>query len=575
MEKTKLAYKPDQYLDHDQLEDFLKSCRKNYPDLFEMEEIGKTLEGRSIWLATLTNKKTGAAEKKPGYWIDGNIHASELASCQACVHTMFVLLDGYGTHKRNTQLLDNQVLYVVPRVCPDGAEMVLKTPFTLRSTSQPWPESKLLPGFYPDDVDGDGQILTMRIPDESGPWRVSKADPRIMVLRKPDEENNPEFPSYHLAIEGRMHGESGGRRVTRNLFGIDMNRQFPEEWAPPGVQFGAGPYTLAQAESRAIFDAVCKRPNICGAISFHTFSRVFIRPWTNKPDEDLPYDDLLVWRDLGNRATELTEYPALSGYHGFKYHPKEKLHGGFSDWAYAQRGIFAWVAEIWHIAHAAGVEVKDPARWFMDEISEADNLKILKWCDQNLKAGQYFEEWRKYDHPQLGVVEIGGWKTKFTWSNPPQNLLAPELEKMTSFVLASMRANPSLVFKNPSVESFPGDANRRPMRKVSVVLENTGYLPTYGSEQALKTGMAKKPRVRVSLNSDDVQLFSGLQDFEIDHLLGRANIEGFKSPLLSHLLLMAPENKNQRKLEWIVQGSGAVTIEVECERAGYARYVFE
>jgi hypothetical protein len=271
MQKTKLSYKADQYLDHLQLEDFLKSCQTSFPDLFELEEIGKTLEGRSIWLATITNKKSGDALRKPGYWIDGNIHAAELAACQACVHTIAHLLEGYGTHKRNTQLLDQQVLYVVPRVCPDGAEMVLKTPFSLRSTPQPWPESKLLPGFYPDDIDDDGQILMMRIPDESGPWRVSKKDPRVMVLRKPDEENDPEHHSYHLVMEGRLHGETAGERNTRTLFGIDMNRQFPEDWAPEKMQFGAGSHTLAQAESRALFDAVCKRPTSWEPFRFTRF----------------------------------------------------------------------------------------------------------------------------------------------------------------------------------------------------------------------------------------------------------------------------------------------------------------
>ena len=48
-------------------------------------------------------------------------------------------------------------------------------------------------------------------------------------------------------------------------------------------------------------------------------------------------------------------------------------------------------------------------------LNGADALKLLKWNDEALN-GEGFKPWKEFDHPQLGKVEIGGWKTKFTWS---------------------------------------------------------------------------------------------------------------------------------------------------------------
>lgn len=43
---------------------------------------------------------------------------------------------------------------------------------------------------------------------------------------------------------------------------------------------------------------------------------------------------------------------------------------------------------------------------------------------------------------QLGPVEIGGWKYKYTWQNPPPSLLEAEIAKNTGFALTLARCLP-------------------------------------------------------------------------------------------------------------------------------------
>eukprot|EP01052_Picozoa_sp_SAG31_P005002 SAG31_NODE_214_length_20084_cov_2.644684_6_plen_83_part_00 len=44
-----------------------------------------------------------------------------------------------------------------------------------------------IPGFQLEDIDGDGDITMMRIPDPGGNYKICKSDPRVMEPRLPEE----------------------------------------------------------------------------------------------------------------------------------------------------------------------------------------------------------------------------------------------------------------------------------------------------------------------------------------------------------------------------------------------------
>ena len=53
----------------------------------------------------------------------------------------------------------------------------------------------------------------------------------------------------------------------------------------------------------------------------------------------------------------------------------------------------------------------------------SDVLDIMSWCEDNLPAGSFWQDWTPFEHPQLGHVEIGGWKWKELSQNPPAVML--------------------------------------------------------------------------------------------------------------------------------------------------------
>ena len=58
-----------------------------------------------------------------------------------------------------------------------------------------------------------------------------------------------------------------------------MNRNFPAQWRQEHEQPGAGPYPTSEAEVRAVVDFIARHNNITGAVTFHTWSGVILRPF--------------------------------------------------------------------------------------------------------------------------------------------------------------------------------------------------------------------------------------------------------------------------------------------------------
>ncbi len=94
------------YYRYDELTATLQEFQAEYPQLAGLSEIGRSHEVRAIWCLTITNQATGPAEAKPATWVDGNLHATEVAGAMAALHAIERLLTGYATEAVIARLLD-------------------------------------------------------------------------------------------------------------------------------------------------------------------------------------------------------------------------------------------------------------------------------------------------------------------------------------------------------------------------------------------------------------------------------------------------------------------------------------
>ena len=141
----------DQFYRHAELTRLLQDYAEAAPGLVKLSSLGKSFEGRDIWLLTLTNNDTGSDTDKPAFWVDGNIHAAELTASTACLYWLHQLVSGYAGDPAVRQLLDTRVVYMVPRLNPDGAELALADrPRHIRSSTRALPLRRRA-GRRPDD----------------------------------------------------------------------------------------------------------------------------------------------------------------------------------------------------------------------------------------------------------------------------------------------------------------------------------------------------------------------------------------------------------------------------------------
>jgi murein tripeptide amidase MpaA len=468
----------DRFLRHDELTATLQQLAREHPRLFALSSIGKSHEGRDIWLVAATNAETGAHRDKPAMWIDGNIHAAELTASLACLHYLRILAEGHGQDAEITRLLDTRTVYVCPRINPDGAEWALADkPKYIRSSTRPYPfDEEPVDGLDVEDIDGDGRILSMRIPDPHGNYKAHPDEPRLMVARDPAEAGG-EY--WRILPEGRLRNFDGVEiRLNRDKEGLDLNRNFPAGWRQEFQQQGAGPYPTSEPEVRAVVDFITRHPNIGTGVSFHTHSGVILRPFSSEPDDAMPAEDLWLYKRFGQKSTEITGYPNISIFHDFKYHPKQVITGGF-DWIYEHLGQFFWTVEIWAPVREAGVEKYHFIEWYREHPVD-DDLKLLAWSDREL-GGAGHVDWYPFDHPQLGRVELGGWNKLATFRNPPAKYLRREVERFPKWLTWQALVLPRLEILRADVTRLGEDTWR-----LRLAVQNSGFLPSYVTKRALE-----------------------------------------------------------------------------------------
>jgi murein tripeptide amidase MpaA len=545
------------YYRYDELTSLLKQYAKEYPNLLKLESIGKSHEGRAVWLMTATNFKTGPDTDKPALWVDGNLHASEVAASAAALYHIHTLVTKYGKDEEVTRVLDTRAFYIVPRVNPDGAEWALADkPKYIRSSTRPYPyDEEPVDGLMEEDIDGDGRILSMRVPDTNGTWKAHPKEPRLLIRRDPAESGGK---YYRVLPEGLLKNYDGTTIEVRNpKEGLDLNRNFPVAWKQEAEQSGAGPYPVSEPETRNAVDFIVKHPNITGVITFHTFSAVILRPYDDRPDEAFPSEDLWTYQKIGNQGTKMTGYANISVYHDFRYHPKTVTTGAFDTWMYDHLGVFGWTVELWSPLQQAGLKGYKYIDWFREHPVE-DELKLIKWSDKNLgKAG--YVDWYEFNHPQLGKVELGGWDSLHTWTNPPGPFLEKEIKLFPGWIVWHALISPKLELRQVSAVPL-GDG----VYRVRLVVENTGWLPTYVTKKALE----KKLRGVVCEIEipKGARLESGKAREELGQLEGRAYKEALLNPSMEGTL-------ERLKVDWVVRApkGGKVKLVARHERAGTLR----
>jgi hypothetical protein len=424
----------DHFYDHAELTKALLALERAYPQLAEVQSIGKSYAGRDIWAIILNNPKTGPAERKPGYYIDGNIHGNEIQGTEVALYAVYYLLKNYGKTELATRLLDERAFYVVPTMNPDSRDW-----FINKASDPNSPRSGLIPydsdrdGVAdedgPDDLDGDGSFTQMRKKDPQGMYKPHPDDPRIMIRVKPGEKGE-----YILLGEEGIDNDGDGLINEDGPGGYDMNRNYGFNWQPDYVQRGSGDYPFFWPETKAVRDFILAHPNIAGAQNFHNSGGMILRGPGARNLGDFTPADRNVYDYIATRGEKI-----LPGYRYITiYKDMYTVYGGSVDFLYSALGIFTFTNELDMDPQALPSERRrgegeEPDEDLQTVMSQQRQLAEMFYHDFVL-MGEQWSDWKPYKHPLYGDIEIGGVK-KFGDRVPPLFRLAETCHRNAAFCL--------------------------------------------------------------------------------------------------------------------------------------------
>lgn len=534
-----LKVKIDHYYDYGELIQALHYLADSYPQLCHYKSIGTTHEGRELALLEITDYGYGIPEEKPGYYAEGCTHSEEFCGTNAALQLAVRLLSSYGKEEDMTQLLKDIIFYILPRVNPDGVETIMKTGLHgVTNGKYPIDERQPLPGLVPKDINEDKIVAQMRIEDPDGEWKVSEKDPRLMTLRKPYENGGI---YYRMYPEGEIRGDTVGFEVPMPN-DVNLNRNYPVNWLPETLQYGACEFSLSEPETHAIAYFLYEHKNIAGVISYHTNAGAIMRPFSGKSDDNFVGADLSLYNTLGAIGKEDLGYEVMSTYGGFTP-DKTRIRGGtLSDLTFEIMGIPSFMLELWNVYDAAGTE--RPKEFHFAAKDEDKDLAILKWADKEIGPKAYLN-WTPADHPQLGKVEVGGWNRIYVERNPPESYLCEQSQAAASFTIKLAKTLPKVVIKEVSVTRLEGS-----IYKINAVVRNAGYLPTYLTSQALEMSAISPVKAELEAVEGKFHVECCTDKDGIGHLEGRFG----RDAEWSHDRAMW--KPTERRVQWIVRAEG-------------------
>lgn len=494
----------------------LESMAARFPHLAKLYSIGTSVTGtKELWCIEIGNQDTGPAETKPAVYFDANQHASEVTGGEVTLFLAHYLLTRYGSDPDVTRLIDTRVTYIVQRADPDGAEAYMTGKIDWDPESVPGARDVDGDGRFsedgPEDIDGDGEILEIRIEDPDGDWKVYDRDPRIMVRR---DANDTQGPFYRVLSEGLDNDGDGRVNEDPPVTGFISNRNYPAYWASTDGRFrGQGDYPLQEHNARLLVDFILSKPHISQVESFHTTSGIHLRPYAARPDTDFPPQDLQDYNAILAKGTAITTYPVASVYNDFTtivpgvpFDEQPGVRRGvFIDWTYVHQGLFSVTTELWSMEPFVNeigwgdIPRDKPLFAIPGRYNRPDVLAtVLEWLDARRGApelsAQGFVEWRPYDHPTLGKVEIGGFTRYWLRNPPPGPFLRTVVEDQARFAVVHALLTPLVKIRDVAVRRA-GRANRW---TVTATVANEGYLDT-SMEQARRANVAKHDRVTIEL----------------------------------------------------------------------------
>ena len=436
---TAFAGPTDGYHDADAVASQLRSWAQGSSRV-QLLELGTSAGGTPLLGLRIAASGELDPDERPAVFVAGNPSGDHPAGTEAALDLArhLIELDGPAA-----ELLAGRTFYVVPVANPDAHGAFFgAVRWAREGNAQPLDGDRdgLVGEDGPDDLDGDGRITWVRIPDPTGRWLPHPDDPRLMV----EEDASRDWIGTHrLEIEGH-DDDRDGQWGEDPPSGVHIDRSFPHAFPFPMPE--AGPWSSWAPETKALLDFVLGHRNIAAAVVYGKANNFLEAPrslggggdlGTQKfkiPEQaaeflgfdpeleytidevwevakDLPFvrqnnitkdqlaqflgagpatkladDDLALLSELGDDYKERLEAAGLDP----KRPVEQYRSGGLTPWLYYQTGALALELDVWGVPKPEKEESEDAeegeAPLTLERLKEMSSDELLALSDEVIEA---------------------------------------------------------------------------------------------------------------------------------------------------------------------------------------------
>ncbi|MDA0311482.1 MAG: M14 family metallopeptidase [Gemmatimonadetes bacterium] len=548
------------YLDFDGLTRELRSITGG-SNLASLRSLGTSHQGRDIWVVTIADPSGPPVAQRPGILVVGNLSGDHLVGSQLALEAVRYLV-GAGASEAD---LAQHVIYVVPRLNPDGAEAMFASPRTgAGGNALAFDDDNdgRLDEDGPNDLNGDGVITVMRVADPMGPYMVDPDEPRLM---KHADAAAGETGTHSIYWEG-LDDDGDGFINEDASGGVDLDRSFQHDY--PYWERDAGPNMVSEPEARALMDFVVASGNIAAVVTFGHSDNLVTPPNGRGELADGIGIDLNTFATASNGDLwDVGVYGVPRQQGGLRLRgaqpgsdndpnsgrrPSMTVHAADQEYYKAVSDAYRDITGITEIAlnreaHGAffqfayfqfGVPAFSTPGWALPSGDEEDDSPAAKGDARLLAAFERagrdaFVPWATAQHADLGAVEIGGFRPDIIM-NPPASELADLGMKHGQFVarLSGMLARVRIV--NTEVEAHGGG-----VFTVSADVVNTGRFPS-----AIQHGVVARAvdPVTVQIQIDPESILTGAAK--------------------THQITSLDGSGTRGRVTWVIKGDPGSTIEI-------------
>lgn len=427
----------------------------------------------------------------------------------------------------------------------------------------------------PEDLNGDGLITVMRVQDKEGEWILDSKDSRVMSRKKQETPVDSLYSVYPEGIDNdgdELYNEDGpgGFNVNRNFphnFGYDikglgvypvseaesravidfMNRYIPTLKTQPHKN-------ICSVLIFSKYDNLAASPGIeCGKPEFpevksaeeeapqmsfrfgrrRSSDQETPRGKARDPQEQKTDDkDLPLFKEVSKQFKEITNIESAIS---------EKPVGSMLEWAYFQYGVPAFSSNIWSLRtekkekpekkegnngnqdneqqrpssrrgtmrQFPGARSAGPGSDKSD--ANGNDQRWLKWVEDT-NNGVGFVNWEKFQHKQLGEVEIGGFYP-YIRTNAPANQIDSLSQSHTKFALYLASQFAEIKMDSPEIKKLSAN-----LFELKIKIHNTGKFP-YATEMGQKSRNVTPIVLRLKFEDEkNMKLFGGEKRYDLRNL---------------------------------------------------------